>query len=218
MCKSFIEKQKGSNSKETGLSRVSARIEIRFLIIYGVTSMLRRCKGVEEVGIKEEPEWLTCRVDQLPIMMWEEEGYEEWEESIPMPDAMWEVALVSTNQVLLLPGLDCMDMEFRVAIRANWSYWGDKADWAPRFHLKPGDPHHKGCWRGSWGTGSTSWLTCRPDGWCWTHPTCRSPEFVCCRETTSRCWSSRSRRCRWAGGRCWTHKALLCSGLDPSTW
>jgi hypothetical protein len=65
----LIEKPTGSNSMETLLSRVSCRMEIRFLMSGGETRTLRRCKGDEAVGTKVLAVYVTGSLAPFPTMM-----------------------------------------------------------------------------------------------------------------------------------------------------
>ena len=82
----------------TGLSRVRARTETRFLINEGATRTLFRERGLEVVGIEEEPVCVMGREVPLPTMILVEEEFGDREEMLPEPRDMCEEAPVSKNQ------------------------------------------------------------------------------------------------------------------------
>ena len=104
MCRSLMEKPKGSNSIVTELSRVSRRTEIKFLIKEGETRTSWRRRDEEEVGTVAVPAHCTGKDAPLSTTMRAEEGAVD--ESIPELPAMCDEAPVSRSQSLALGGVD----------------------------------------------------------------------------------------------------------------
>jgi hypothetical protein len=81
----LIEKPQASNSTVIGLSRVSARTEIRFLIRDGEIRTLLRERGCKVVCMEEEPVWVMGSGVPLPTMICVEEELGDREEMLPKP-------------------------------------------------------------------------------------------------------------------------------------
>ena len=81
-----------------GLSRVRAQTETRFLINEGETRTLFRERGLEVVGIEEEPVCVMGREVPLPTIILVVEEFGDREEMLSEPRDMCKEVPVSKNQ------------------------------------------------------------------------------------------------------------------------
>ena len=89
--RSFTEQPEGSNSTEQLLSEVNWRTDIRFLISFGETRTLLRCRGPDKCAVPVE---VTGSKEPSLTTIAEEKGY-RWGkicERERESEAMWEVA------------------------------------------------------------------------------------------------------------------------------
>jgi len=70
--RSFTEQPKGPNSTEKLLSEVNWRTDIRFLISFGETRTLLRCRGPDKCAVPVE---VTGSKEPLPTTIAEGKGY-----------------------------------------------------------------------------------------------------------------------------------------------